>query len=290
MIFGLKNLFAIFCLFSTPLTLMSMQRTIRSKGFSPAYESAIACTPMHAGFKMASLKATPEKVSSPDKQTTLKSQVSKNSDLKSISEDIFRRIKDQIKKSPCPRDNCYCSARYLIAMVAKEKEEDLRTRDSNLIEVDANGSENFKISEKLLNTEFYGLFTDFLKKNDSNGISQNLLTESVENEHILFYIAPNPWKHAYVIQKVSNGNNTKWRVYQSFFRQFSLAEWLEIEQWKIARQFSPYFTTLFYLYGKDKVLTTPLQVERCMQLIFAMCSRPISGDSLYIRMFKVAQN
>lgn len=53
-----------------------------------------------------------------------------------------------------------------------------------------------------------------------------LFIDSVIEEHLIFHIIIYPDMHSLVIEKESDGKQTGWRIYQSWYQQFKLSQWL----------------------------------------------------------------
>jgi hypothetical protein len=235
--FSLKSLFIFFVLAFSPVFVSGAQKS-QYKPVSTTVELSTAKVSTSLQLKHRSetcQKRSDEKIEA--ESTGAKPSGSRAASAhvsKPTNHEVFESIKTMITQSHCRvkdwktfdsldytnkvlQTNCYTSARYLVCALTKEKDADLLNRYVDLSESDASLSQKFKQSEKLLDTEFHGLHTDFVTKGKSKGIGDCLFTAATKAEHVLFYIAPNPWKHAYVIKKLSDGKATQWKVYQSLF-------------------------------------------------------------------------
>lgn len=79
-----------------------------------------------------------------------------------------------------------------------------------------------------------------------------LLTNSPTPEHCIFYVLTNG-PHAFVVEKVSDGRTTWWRIYQSWYGTFTMTEWLGSAPWRIHTTDTT-MTKLYNYYGQGKKL------------------------------------
>jgi transcription termination factor NusB len=167
-----------------------------------------------------------------------------------------------------------------------------------------------KQSVSLSSDEYLGSFDNFLAKKGkiyTQELAKKLLTKSEKPEHLLFYVVEFGGAHVFIIEKMSDGKDTWWRIYQSWFIQHTLAQWLGIDTWE--------FTDLpvdewYETYGKGKKLnekeilkfiieTFESIVENTEEMIEGLAaalkvdikklsSEFVTATSFYIRMFNVA--
>jgi hypothetical protein len=118
-----------------------------------------------------------------------------------------------------------------------------------------------------------------------------LFIESVIEEHLIFHIIIYPDMHGLVLEKESDGKQTGWRIYQSWYQQFKLSQWLG--------QDAPIsgldvINELHQKYGQGKRLTT-IEIQTFITSLFNYCCnhdrvRWYSKDDIgYINTFHVNQ-
>lgn len=112
-------------------------------------------------------------------------------------------------------------------------------------------------------TEFWGAFGDFMKqdasKNYENPVAQQLFM-GTGDKHLAFHICIGYSAHVFGIER----NKTKWRIYQAFYKLFTLCEWLDLNPWRsgIVPEFH---TKLFETHGGGKELTKNSEIAEFIQ-------------------------
>lgn len=124
--------------------------------------------------------------------------------------------------------SCHYATRYIISLLTGISTETLENRFQGLMESHPNDVGLFNTSAPLLDDEFYGTLNDFFA--GTSGIKMKLTEKSTESEHLIFQFAPNPWSHSFVIEKIGTKESTFWRIYQSFYQKFTLAQWIGIDK------------------------------------------------------------
>jgi hypothetical protein len=126
---------------------------------------------------------------------------------------------------------------------------------------------DFKDLLRLKDT-YLGQFENFFKKEQGDYISavaQRLFTESRQPEHTLFYVVLYYDAHGFVIEKVCDGNKTFWRIYTSWFGYFTLAQWLDIDEWK-PKEVPFDLNEIYFDYGDGRKLNK----EQIIKAIYEM--------------------
>lgn len=112
-------------------------------------------------------------------------------------------------------------------------------------------------------TEFWGTFGDFIKQNPSKDyvspVAQQLFM-GTGDKHLAFHICIGYSAHVFGIER----NKTKWRIYQAFYKLFTLCEWLDLNPWRsgIVPEFH---TKLFETHGGGKELTKNSEIAEFIQ-------------------------
>lgn len=83
------------------------------------------------------------------------------------------------------------------------------------------------VNKKFLNhyKQFDQLSNSFI---DSDEILSDLFSQPAFHAHKIFHFQSGKDKHAFVIEKISDGQSTSYRIYQSWDCRFSLLQWLGI--------------------------------------------------------------
>jgi hypothetical protein len=214
--------------------------------------------------------------------------------------DCFDTIKKMIQLSPhqmpdwdkCPigskemelRTECANAADYIVTLfTGKEKVWD--DYISILYE------RTFKQRVTKSQTEYLGTFQDFIKKKKDrphydNEVANRLLTATGKPEHLLFYVVLYAGTHILVIEKMSDGKKVWWRVYQSWYKYFTLAEWLGIDKWH-HKEFKSLLLS-FYKYGEGKRLDKEQIIEFIDSTIKTM-QKEIDLETVVPIPFEIAQ-
>ena len=96
--------------------------------------------------------------------------------------------------------------------------------------------------------------------------------------------------HAFVIEKISDGIKTDWRIYQSWHAKFTLPEWLDLHSWRIAH--NHLHTDLYKTYGRGKELTSNDIHQFINELVDYNTSKKPAPDKVpfYIRAYEVKKD
>lgn len=63
-------------------------------------------------------------------------------------------------------------------------------------------------------------------------VGQQLLSESDAPEHKLFFVNIAGGGHVAIIEKIGDNQKTHWNIFQSWQNEFTLAQWMGIDNWK----------------------------------------------------------
>jgi hypothetical protein len=124
-------------------------------------------------------------------------------------------------------------------------------------------------NQKIAPKDFFGE----MKSSENLGVTQ-LFSPASKSEHLIFHIVHGR-AHAFVVEKMSDGKTTFWRVYQSQMGEFSLAEWMGIDKWKLSAEKS--YTKQFKLCGEGRKISDASQLRDCIQTL----TPPLLGGSTY---------
>lgn len=198
---------------------------------------------------------------------------------KYVNESTMPRIDNpEIRKTECTE--CSEAAAYIIYLFTGLQDVTQRHNSLTLQKWEEK-------SAPLLSNEYWGTWGNFFQKTATSytcNIAQQLLSESEHPEHALFYISSGGGAHVFVIEKLNDGSKTFWRIYQSWYTTYTLAQWLGIAPWRMSADDSP--TALFNAYGKG----AKLNKEQMTYFIehFLHIETKISPSVLtYVRMFNV---
>lgn len=108
---------------------------------------------------------------------------------------------------------------------------------------------------------FHGSFDDFTAKKEDrylNGKMQKWFTRTSQHpthELITMTVYYKKTFHSFVIEKCFTGKEVWFRIYQSWCKAFTLAEWLGIDPWNEQDLYKKFHNKHFKDYGKGKKLT-----------------------------------
>jgi hypothetical protein len=143
--------------------------------------------------------------------------------------------------------------------------------------------------------EYYGTYTNFVDKNGTNYkllLAQQLLCRSYKPCHTLFLVACGGAQNHYCcIEKQSDGNDTRWRIYQSCYQEYTLAEWLGVDTWRYSLAAAATSTGLNALkieyldrtknfFGSGKLLFCT-QLRECFDIEFG------DAELLHVKAFEI---
>lgn len=105
--------------------------------------------------------------------------------------------------------------------------------------------------------EFFGTYEKLMSmKSDGtyeHDLAEKIFAPSKEFQHQLFCVTLGGGSHIFVIEKKANAvGKAMWRIYQSWYSCYSLAEWLGIETWKCD---NTSFTKMHSVIGNGKMLS-----------------------------------
>jgi hypothetical protein len=132
------------------------------------------------------------------------------------------------------RSECSTSAQYIVDLFVGQKDAFSCFKPLVSKHLDKN------YPNSISNSEFYGTFSNLLKMNQEeyvHEIAKSLFIHPKKPEHLLFYFVMEWGGHVFVIEKISNSNDTKWIIYQSWATLYTLAEWLGIDPWHYDSEF-----------------------------------------------------
>lgn len=87
--------------------------------------------------------------------------------------------------------------------------------------------------------------------NQKQSIAAQLMSKSENLEHIIFNLAA-AYTHTLSIEKIGNGVNTYWRIYQASIGEFSGSQWISSEP--LPKEASDHYRNTHRLYGQGKLL------------------------------------
>jgi len=156
--------------------------------------------------------------------------------------------------------------------------------------------------------EFWNTLDNFFRKKGSffnqkesphyrGSIATRLFARSTQPEHVLFYVNLGGGGHVFVIEKMCDGIQTWWRVYQSFYSIFTLAEWLGLpgHPWRLDNQdtCTQLYTHLFKIYGKNQQITDPELIAHFITYNARYVAAHYDIDepqlSCYVKMFDITK-
>lgn len=100
----------------------------------------------------------------------------------------------------------------------------------------------------------------------SSAVVQQLFEQSSVPEHVIFHIDHPRDMHAYVVEKISDGKTTEYRIHQSWLGLFTLGQWLGIDEWP--SNLKDYSN---YKYGQGNLLTRS-EVTEFIQSTLEYCT------------------
>lgn len=186
--------------------------------------------------------------------------------------DCFDTIKELIVASPhriacwqaCPKgsdamktgSDCGRSVEFLIGSLTKDPYKGNWIRHYALIK----NNKNYLVAN-----EFFGSLKNFIQMDEGEfeeDVAHELFSIPQDPEHLFFRIVVAGGKHIFVVEKMSDGKTAWWRIYQSFYQQYSLAQWVGLDAWSALSQTAS--NNAYYdLYGSGKRVTQ----DQLMQFI-----------------------
>jgi hypothetical protein len=211
--------------------------------------------------------------------------------------DCFDLIKELVKLSPHRfieeadlkqqmfiASECSICAQYILNLFTGT--ENIFKNFSNL----AVKYHKIKLPNAMSETEFYGKFKDFAKKNIDNSfankIAQELLSFSKNPEHVLFYVVMDDGSHVFIVEKFNDGKESFFRIYQSWHELYSLGEWLGVDLWRCKAKFD---SQIFNEFGYGKKLNG----DQLLMFIEKMCLEikdRLENLVFYVRKFDIEPN
>lgn len=176
------------------------------------------------------------------------------------------------------RTFCGTSADYIVHLMTGMKENEVYDRSIKCELIRAT-----KLSLPLDNNEYYDGYNDFIALENNifnHQLAQQLFNTSSTPQHLLFFINLFDGGHVFVVEKI---NNT-YRIYQSYFAFFTLAEWLGIDIWHAtdARIMQyPWMTECHQNYGQGRLISQDQLID-----FLDILTKKISGSArIYVKMF-----
>jgi hypothetical protein len=176
--------------------------------------------------------------------------------------DCFDLIKQKIAASKyritnwdeCPlespemeeRSECGLSSGYIVQLFTGL--EDPWQRYNDLLEKIASG-QHFLLTQH----EYFDSYNNFFKQKENayeNIVANQLFADAKKPEHLIFFVVFFTGGHTFVIEKLSDGKLTWWRIYESWYKQHTLGQWVGIDAWK--ENVPKIVTELFNMYGLGK--------------------------------------
>ena len=145
----------------------------------------------------------------------------------------FEEIKKRLQSFNSIATPCHATSQYVMHLLTGTQEKSLYTREG----MRRKPGLNYTLKLPALNPdeEYVGTFKGFTEKEDGsykNPVAKELFTNASAGKHLVFYIVTEDPKnyadHSYVIEKQNSG---QCRMYQSFYKGFSIAQWLGNEPW-----------------------------------------------------------
>lgn len=234
------------------------------KTFSAAYESAVAVLQLKTSTWNAqqAAKKAADKIEA-DRQKEIATKKALDYCLvaqKLYNEEFLKELQEKVKTSPL-RMKDWSTAHSLSE---KEMIEVTDCYRSAAFILQAMGA-NFTPTSVIDAMQYSGSYGNFVHNNGGNythEVAQKLFDQS--DEHLLFYVETGRIEggvqthHGFVIEKLHNGQDKRWRIYQSFFHGFTLAQWLGIDkwpkQWVYKQLMTHVFDAQYKKYGNGKII------------------------------------
>jgi len=220
----------------------------------------------------------------------------------SLVEDCFDRIQNIVRRN-APKFSYSCISVDLLSAEELDRELERCTECSaaaNYMIQLLCGITNESVSQRRLDVlarrapctdeEFFGSYEKLMKVNSDgtyiHAVIEKLLTPSRRFQHQLFCVTISGGGHLLVIEKQAEECNTWWRIYQSWYSYFTLAEWIGVDPWKSD---NTDFTTRHARFGNGKKLS---HQEILYFFAHPMIDRGIIAKDInfYIRVFDIDIN
>lgn len=161
------------------------------------------------------------------------------------------------------------------------------------------------LTEVNLNSdEYYGTYGEFLQTHGASyqhPVANALLCESLQPKHTVFYVNVEKPCHTFVVEKKSDGRETRWRIYQSWRMLFAATMWLGLCPWNNTlvlqvprysartKEIENLFKEFQTLYGNGNWLTREQIMHFMANPAQGYARAPKNHTPYYIRMFTVDQ-